>query len=151
MNQPYQLVHEQLVPSPLDQVFAFFSRTENLETITPDWLHFKILSVDPQPVQTGTLINYELRMRGLPLRWTSKIIEWDPPHKFVDFQVRGPYKLWRHTHRFLAEDQSTRIVDEVVYALPLGPLGRLAHWLMVKRDVEKIFAFREEKIRALFG
>ena len=151
MNQPYQLVHEQLVPSPLDQVFAFFSRTENLETITPDWLHFKILSVDPQPVQTGTLINYELRMRGLPLRWTSKIIEWDPPHKFVDFQVRGPYKLWRHTHRFLAEDQSTRIVDEVVYALPLGPLGRLAHRLMVKRDVEKIFAFREEKIRALFG
>lgn len=90
-------------------------------------------------------------MRGLPLRWTSKITEWEPPNRFVDFQVRGPYKLWHHTHRFIAEGSSTRIIDEVLYELPLGPFGRLAHRLMVKRDVRNIFAFREEKIRALFG
>jgi ligand-binding SRPBCC domain-containing protein len=150
-NAPYRLVHEQVVPRPLNDVFAFFSRAENLETITPDFLHFKILSIGPQPVQTGTLINYSLRVRGLPLHWTSKITEWEPPNRFVDLQVRGPYKLWRHTHRFIAEGNNTRIIDDVVYALPLGPLGRLAHWLMVKRDVEGIFAFREQKIRALFG
>jgi ligand-binding SRPBCC domain-containing protein len=151
MPEPYKLVNEQVVPRPLDEVFSFFSRAENLATITPDFLHFKILSIAPQPVQVGTLITYSLRVRGLPLRWTSKITEWEPPNRFVDFQVRGPYKLWHHTHRFIAKGSSTRIIDEVLYELPLGPFGRLAHRLMVKRDVRNIFAFREEKIRALFG
>jgi ligand-binding SRPBCC domain-containing protein len=149
--QPYQLVHEQLVPRKLEEVFEFFSRAENLETLTPDWLHFKIESVDPQPVQMGTRINYKLRVRGLPLRWTSEIREWNPPAQFVDFQTRGPYKLWHHTHKFIAEGDKTRIVDEVLYELPFGPLGRIAHAVMVKSDVQKIFLYRETKIRELFG
>jgi ligand-binding SRPBCC domain-containing protein len=150
-NNPYRLVHEQLVPRKLEEVFDFFSRAENLETLTPDFLHFKIVSVNPQPVQKGTLIQYKLRVRGLPLRWTSEIREWNPPTQFVDIQTRDPYKLWRHTHRFVAEGNNTRIVDEVLYDLPFGALGRIAHSVMVKSDVEKIFHYREMKIRELFG
>ena len=116
----------------------------------PDWVRFKILDVAPQPVQKGTLIHYALRVRGLPLRWTSRIVDWAPPNRFVDLQLRGPYKLWRHTHRFIAVGDATRIVDEVLYQLPLGVLGRVARRLFVQRDLEKIFAFREVKIRELF-
>jgi ligand-binding SRPBCC domain-containing protein len=148
---PYTLLREQVVSRKLEEVFEFFSCANNLESLTPKWLHFKILSVDPQPVQKGSLISYRLRVHGLPVNWTSEIVEWNPPHKFVDLQVRGPYKLWRHTHRFRAEGERTRITDVVLYALPLGILGRVAHRLMVRSDVEKIFAFREEQIRALFG
>jgi hypothetical protein len=138
------------VPRKLDEVFSFFARAENLEVLTPGWLHFTILDIAPQPVQKGTLIHYALRMRGLPLRWTSEITEWDPPNRFVDLQLRGPYRLWHHTHRFIAEGDATRIVDEVLYELPLGILGRAAHRLLVKRDLEEIFAFREAKIREIF-
>lgn len=151
MGFRYSLVHEQLVPRPLDEVFAFFSRPENLQSITPDWLNFNVLSAGPQPVRKGTSIRYRLRVHGVPVRWTSEIAAWEPPHKFVDIQVRGPYKLWRHTHVFAAEGNSTRIRDEVLYELPFGPLGALVHWLMVRRDVEKIFAFRKARIRELFG
>ena len=150
-QQPYTFLSSQLVPRKLDEVFAFFSRAENLETITPPWLHFKILSIAPQPVQKGTIIKYALSMRGMPLRWTTEITEWEPPNRFVDFQSRGPYKLWHHTHRFIAQGDSTRIEDEVRYQLPLGFLGRIAHFVMVKRDVTRIFAYREQKIRELFG
>jgi len=150
-NQPYRLLHEQLVRRPLEEVFEFFARAENLETLTPEWLNFKIDSINPEPVQKGTLINYKLRVRGLPLRWTSEIQEWNPPTGFVDLQTRGPYKLWHHTHTFIAEGHNTRIIDEVLYDLPFGPLGTIAHILMVKSDVEKIFHYREMKIRELFG
>jgi ligand-binding SRPBCC domain-containing protein len=151
MNEKgYTFLHVQAVPRKLDEVFSFFARAENLEVLTPDWVHFKILAVAPQPVQRGTRIHYALRMRGLPLRWTSEILDWDPPNRFVDLQLRGPYKLWRHTHRFIAEGDATRIVDEVLYQLPLGVLGRVARLLFVQRDLEKIFAFREAKIRDLF-
>lgn len=147
---PYRLLREQVAPRRLGEVFAFFSQAENLEAITPEWLSFKVLSVHPKPVQQGTLIDYKLRLREIPLRWTSRIVEWEPPHKFVDVQVRGPYKVWHHTHRFAAEGESTRITDEVLYELPLGVLGRLAHWAMVRRDVEKIFDYRAARIRSLF-
>lgn len=151
MSNPNKIINEQVVPRRLEEVFAFFSRAANLEAITPDWLSFRVLSVVPEPIQKGTLIRYRLRLHGLPLHWTSEIEEWDPPHKFVDVQRRGPYKLWHHTHTFLAEGNNTRIRDEVFYELPLGPLGRIVHWLSVRRDVERIFSFRESKIRALFG
>ena len=149
-SSPYKLFREQVVPRPLKQVFDFFSRAENLEQITPPWLSFKVLRVHPEPVQRGTLIDYRLKLRGLPLRWTSKIILWEPPHQFTDVQVRGPYKLWHHTHSFAEEGAGTRITDEVLYQLPFGPIGKLAHWATVRRDVERIFAYREEKVRSLF-
>jgi hypothetical protein len=147
----YTLTFSQQVPRALPEVFAFFSRAENLETLTPSFLHFKILSVSPQPVQEGTLISYSLRLHCIPLRWTSKIIEWEPPHKFVDLQLRGPYKLWHHEHRFEARDGGTLITDTVTLALPFGMLGQIAYKLRVHAEVNEIFAFREKKIRALFG
>jgi ligand-binding SRPBCC domain-containing protein len=155
MSSPHKLFREQVVPRPLNEVFAFFSRAENLQEITPPWLSFKVLRVEPQPVQQGTLIDYRLKLRGFALRWTSKIIVWEPPHRFVDVQVRGPYKLWHHTHRFVQQETEagagTRISDEVLYELPFGALGNLAHWVLVRRDVENIFAYREAKVRSLFA
>ena len=142
---------EQYVPRPLPEVFDFFSKAENLQELTPAWLHFKILSVDPAPVRKGTLIKYSLRWRIFPIRWTTEITEWEPPHRFVDIQLKGPYELWHHEHRFVAEGSGTRIFDEVQYELPFGSLGSLAHALKVKRDVETIFAYRTEAVRRLFG
>ena len=141
---------EQVVPRRIEDVFDFFSRAENLQQITPPWLNFRILSVDPNPVRRGTLIRYSLRWRIFPIRWTSEIVEWDPPHRFVDVQLKGPYSLWRHEHRFLAEGISTRIIDEVQYALPFGVVGRIANKLKVKKDVETIFAYRQKAVEELF-
>lgn len=149
-DKTYTLSFAQHVPQPLAEVFDFFSRAENLEALTPPWLNFKILEVNPQPVQQGTLINYSLRVHGIPLRWTSEIVEWEPPHRFVDLQLRGPYKLWRHEHRFEARDGGTLIADTINLALPLGVLGEIAYKIKVKSDIEEIFAFRKEKIRSLF-
>src|SRR6476646_20990 len=150
-DKTYTLSFEQQVARPRPEVFDFFSRAENLEVLTPLWLNFKILEVKPQPVRKGTLINYSLRVHGVPLRWTSEIIEWEPPHRFVDLQLRGPYKLWRHEHRFEERDGGTLISDTINLALPLGLLGQLAYKIKVKSDIEEIFTFRKEKIRALFG
>lgn len=151
MRNNHVLTFTQDVRRNLPEVFAFFSQAENLETLTPDWLRFKILDVTPTPIRRGTLIRYHLRVHGIPLRWTSEIVEWEPPHRFVDLQLRGPYKLWRHEHRFEAIDGGTRITDTVNLALPLSVIGDLAFKMMVRSDVEKIFAFRRDKIEMLFG
>ena len=148
---PFVFRAEQFVPRPLSEVFEFFSKAGNLEQLTPKWLNFRILSVHPSPVQKGTLIKYSLRWRIFPIRWTTEIIEWDPPHRFVDLQLKGPYKLWHHEHRFVAEGNGTRITDEVQYLLPFGPLGSIAHALKVKKDVETIFAYRTKVVIQLFG
>lgn len=149
--QSYILRAEQYVPRPIDEVFAFFSQVENLQQLTPEWLHFRILSVDPQPIRKGTLIRYALRWRIFPIRWTTEIVLWEPPYRFIDVQLKGPYKLWRHEHRFVAEGGGTRIIDEVQYSLPFGMLGRIARQLRVKRDVEKIFGYRTAAVQQLFG
>jgi ligand-binding SRPBCC domain-containing protein len=150
-DKTYTLAFAQQVPRPLPEVFDFFSRAENLEALTPPWLNFKILDVKPQPVRQGTLINYSLRIHGIPLRWISEIVEWEPPHRFVDLQLRGPYKLWRHEHRFEPRDGGTLISDTINFSLPLGFLGQLAYKIKVQSDVRQIFAFRKNKIRTLFG
>ncbi|MFY9648200.1 MAG: SRPBCC family protein [Terriglobales bacterium] len=148
---PFVFRAEQFVPRPLNEVFDFFSKAENLQQLTPPWLHFRILSVDPAPVRKGTLIRYSLRWRIFPIRWKTEILEWEPPQRFVDLQLKGPYKLWHHEHRFIAEGGGTRITDEVQYELPFGILGSIAHTLKVKRDVETIFAYRTEVVNRLFG
>ena len=102
-------------------------------------------------LHTGSLIEYRLRVRGLPMRWSSEISEWDPPHRFVDTQLRGPYALWRHQHIFVPEGGGTRIIDDVEYALPFGILGRVVHALIVRRDVESIFDFRRHRLAELLG
>jgi ligand-binding SRPBCC domain-containing protein len=144
----YVLLREQWLPRPVDDVFAFFSDAGNLEAITPPWMHFHIVTPRPIELRAGAIIDYRLCWRGLPLRWSSEIAEWEPPQQFVDVQRRGPYAHWRHRHTFVPKDGGTRLGDEVHYALPWGPIGRLAHWL-VRRNLEAIFDYRAERVAAL--
>lgn len=146
----HTLKRDQWVPRPLFDVFQFFSDAKNLEQLTPEWLKFQIVAT-PVSMQPGTRIHYRIKWHGLPIKWTTEILKWQPPHEFVDLQLSGPYKLWHHTHRFEEERGGTRISDEVQYALPLGPLGTIAHALWVKRDVERIFDYRQQKVSGMFG
>jgi ligand-binding SRPBCC domain-containing protein len=146
----YTLQRAIWVPRPLPEVFDFFSRAENLEQLTPPWMHFRILTAPPIEMKEGATIAYALRVRGIPLRWLTEIEQWNPPHDFVDIQVKGPYKLWHHTHRFSELDGGTCIQDSVRYALPFGPLGRLVHWLQVARDLDHIFDYRTRRVQSLF-
>ncbi len=145
MAHTYQLIRKQWLAQSLEATFAFFSRPENLEQITPPWLGFHIVSAEKE-LHAGSRIEYRLRVHGFPMRWISEITDWSPPHRFVDTQLRGPYAIWRHEHRFFSENDGTRTEDEVHYALPFGALGQLAHTLMVRRDVEAIFDFRQKRL-----
>jgi ligand-binding SRPBCC domain-containing protein len=147
----YTLQRELTVPRALPAVFDLFSKAENLETLTPPWLRFRIVTPPPIQMRQGTTIDYRLRVFGVPIRWSSEIEVWRPPFEFVDIQVKGPYKLWRHTHRFQECQGGTRISDTVNYSLPLGPLGRLVHRLKVADDLAKIFDYREHRVLAIFG
>ena len=142
---------EQWLPAPPEAVFPFFSDPRNLEAITPDFLRFRVLRTSTSTMQEGTRIDYQLSLRGLPLRWQSVIEAWEPPRRFVDRQTRGPYTLWHHTHEFEPRDGGTLIRDRVRWAVPLGTLGDLVAGGWVARDVDAIFAFRRAKLDAIFG
>ena len=143
----HTLRREQRLPRPIDEVFAFFGDARNLEAITPPLLRFQVLTPDPIAMGPGALIRYRLRVRGMPVGWLTAIREWDPPHRFVDQQLRGPYALWHHTHTFEPDgEDATLMRDEVRYALPFGFAGELARRLFVGRDVEAIFDFRAKRI-----
>ena len=133
------------------EAFEFFADAFNLEVITPPWLQFRVETPGPIVMDRGTLISYRLRLRGLPLHWLTRILAWQPGHRFVDEQVRGPYRLWRHTHTFAPHPAGTTMRDRVDYALPLGPLGAAAHALLVRRDLERIFDFRAAAVAARVG
>jgi hypothetical protein len=147
----YRLHREIWVPQPLPQAFEFFSRAENLERITPPWMRFRILTPQPIRMKPGATIAYALRVRGIPLRWLTVIESWNPPFEFVDVQARGPYRFWRHTHRFTEAEGGTSIVDTVEYALPFGLLGRLVHRLQVARDLARIFDYRAQRVQDLLA
>jgi len=139
--------HELWLPRPLEEVFAFFSDAANLERITPPWLEFRIVSPLPIEMRPGARVDYRLKLRGLPLRWQSEITAWQPPHRFVDEQRRGPYRLWWHEHDFERRDGGTLARDRVRYSV-WG--GALIDRLLVRRDVAEIFAFRREALKHLF-
>jgi len=133
------------------EVFAFFCDPANLQALTPPWLGFRILTPEPLPVGEGAIYDYRIRVRGLPLRWRTLIETWEPGHRFVDRQLEGPYALWHHTHTFAdLPSGGTRLTDSVRYRVGFGPLGRLLSPL-VRKDVQRIFAFRREIIAARFG
>lgn len=139
------------VPRPRDEVFAFFGEAENLERITPPELGFRILTPLPIRMAPGTLIDYALRLYGIPVRWKTRINDWSPPDLFVDEQLSGPYARWIHTHRFReVAPGETEVEDEVRYALPFPPLGELTHPL-VRWQLERIFRYRTERVRAFLG
>jgi ligand-binding SRPBCC domain-containing protein len=135
------------LPVPRGEVFGFFAEARNLEILTPPWLRFEVLTKGEITMDAGTLIDYRIHWRGIPLRWRTEIEVWQPPHRFVDRQIRGPYRLWRHEHLFIDRGNGTSIIDRVEYA-PLG--GVLAQRLVVARDVQRIFAYRHEVLRRDF-
>ena len=134
----------------MEKVFEFSSRPENLQLITPPWLDFRIVD-SPKQLQPGSLIRYRLRWRWVPLSWKTEITDWDPPNRFIDTQLSGPYILWRHQHWFEPERGGTRARDQVDYILPFGPVGRLTHWAFVRKDLDRIFDYRCEQMRTRFG
>lgn len=136
------------VAAPLDEVFPFFADAGNLQRITPPLLHFEILTPRPLEMGVGAMIDYKLRVRGLPMRWRSEITAWDPPHRFVDEQRKGPYRFWIHEHTFEDRGGRTALRDSVEYGVPGGAL---VHKLFVGPDVRKIFAYRTRVMQELFG
>lgn len=145
------LEREQIVPQPRRRVFAFFADAENLERLTPPSLRFQITTERPILMAPGTLIDYRLSLFGLPMSWRTLIEAFEPEERFVDVQLRGPYRVWRHTHEFKEDARGTRIIDRVQYELPLGPLGTIAHAIVVRRTLAHIFDFRASAIAELFG
>jgi ligand-binding SRPBCC domain-containing protein len=145
------LERSQFVPRPRGEVFAFFADAHNLEAITPAFLRFRILTPAPIAMRPGALIDYRLSLSGVPFRWWTRIEAFEPEARFVDVQLAGPYRRWHHTHTFEDAPGGTLVKDRVEYALPLGPLGDLAHALFVRRRLATIFDHRARAIAARFG
>ncbi len=147
------LRREQRLAAAPEAVFPFFADARNLEAITPPLLRFRLLTPEPIHMGAGTFLQYALRVHGLPIRWDTIIQAWEPPHRFVDVQVRGPYRLWHHTHELEALDggAATLMRDTVRYSIGFGVLGEIARRTVVRRDLEAIFAFRRERVPALLA
>ena len=151
MTRIHTLRREQPLDAPPETVFAFFADPCNLEAITPPLLRFRLLTPDPVAMGVGTLLQYALRIHGVPVRWDTLIQDWEPPHRFVDVQVRGPYRLWHHTHELVEVDggSATLMRDTVRYAVGFGVAGEVVRRAVVARDVAAIFAFRAERVPGL--
>lgn len=148
----YELTDHVVVAASPAETWAFFSRAENLPRITPASMAFKILTRTPIEMFAGTLIDYRVRVNGIPLRWRTRIIDWSPPRQFIDLQLRGPYVLWHHQHTFEPHASGgTECRDRVTYTLPGGPLGWPVHALMVRPQLLGIFRFRREAIAKYLG
>lgn len=136
------------VPRPIDEVFEFFSNPANLTILSPPWLKFEMQSEHEAKMLAGIEFDYKLKVRGIPLKWRSRITEWDPPNRFADEQIKGPYNLWVHTHSFEEQDRNTVVRDHIQYSVPGGSI---INSLFVRRDVEKIFKYRGDKLTEIFG
>lgn len=148
----YQLTDRFTVTASLAQSWAFFTTAENLPAITPPWLAFQIHTSAPITIQQDTLLDYTIRWNHFPIRWRTRIIDYSPPHQFIDLQIKGPYRLWHHQHRFSPADTGgTHCEDRVIYSLPFGPLGRATHWLFVRRQLLEIFQYRRKVIAERLG
>ena len=143
------LIEEQWLPAPRERVFAFFADAGNLDAITPPWMNFAMLTPRPILMQAGTLIDYKLKVRWLPMRWRSEIVVWEPPSRFIDVQRRGPYRHWHHEHAFEERDGGTLIRDRIEYAVPGWLLEPLVNRWFVAPDLRKIFEHRKSRIAEL--
>ena len=143
----YRFESQLWLPQARDQIFKFFADPGNLQRLTPHWLHFEILTPPEIAMREGSLVDYRLRLRGIPLRWQSEIQVWQPPHRFIDRQTRGPYSLWVHEHTFTEKDNGTLVGDKVEYAVPSG---RLVQKFFVAPDLERIFQHRHRVLEEIF-
>jgi ligand-binding SRPBCC domain-containing protein len=139
------------LPRPRSEVFGFFSDAANLQELTPPWLHFRVLTAQPIAMRKGALIDYRIRLHGLPIGWKTEITAWEPPRRFVDEQLRGPYRLWVHEHSFKEIEGGTLAGDFVRYSVPGGALGTLANRLLVARDLRTVFRYRHRRLQEMFG
>ena len=146
----YTIESNQFINKPIEEVFQFFSKPENLSVITPAKLGFKILSPNPIKMEVGRLIDYNIYLLGIPIHWRTLITDYEPPNMFVDQQIKGPYAMWHHTHTFHKVKGGVEIKDRVVYSIPFGFLGRLLNYLWIKRDLNNIFLHRKKVIDKLF-
>ena len=146
----HRLARTTILSGTLADVFAFFRNPRNLEAITPPWLGFRITDVSDDTVREGSRIRYRLSLHGIPISWESRIAEYVEGSHFADEQLAGPYSLWYHRHVFRAVPGGVEMTDDVQYRLPFGPLGRLAHWLVVRHQLSRIFDYRARAIRRLF-
>lgn len=148
MGKKHHLLASVWLSRPIDEVFAFFADAMNLQRITPPFLHFRVLTPPPIAMAKGSRIDYRIALHGIPIRWRTEITAWEPPFRFIDEQLKGPYSLWRHEHTFRAEGGGTRCDDHVIYDAPGGPL---IHALLVRPDLERIFRFRQRTMLEIFG
>ncbi len=146
----YTFSSEQTLKAPRSEVFSFFSDPANLEKLTPDYLSFQLETDEPIEMFEGQVLTYRLSLYGIPFTWQSRIDVWEPPDRFVDLQIKGPYRFWRHEHVFEETDDGTNVVDNVKYEVPGWILSPLIHWLFVRGDVERIFSYRTEQLRSIF-
>ena len=149
----YHLRTEHLLPVSIEIAWHFFSSANNLAMITPPEMDFKILTkLEDKEIYEGLLIDYIVKpVFGIPLNWQTEIFKVDKPHSFEDRQLKGPYKIWEHTHTFIQKENGTLMIDEVKYKIPLGILGQLAHAMFVKEKVAEIFKYREKALENIFG
>jgi len=147
----YELKRQTHVAAPLEEVFHFFSDAANLDRITPPWLSFRILTPAPIFMDLNTIIDLSLKLNGIRVHWKSQITLWDPPHAFVDEQIRGPYSYWHHTHRFSAAETGTIKEDHVLYTVPGLFLEPMIHTRFVQPRLKKIFDYREKMMKEILG
>jgi ligand-binding SRPBCC domain-containing protein len=148
VSREYVLERTQVVPAPLEDAFAFFAEARNLERITPVWLRFRILEA-PDELRAGARLHYRLRLFAIPIHWRTEIVAWTPPRGFTDVQVRGPFRVWEHSHRLRPVPEGTEIYDHVRYRLFLGPVGALVRRLLVRRWLDAIFDYRAATVTGL--
>ena len=151
MNFERVLEFSQWIPRPVEEVFPFFADEQNLERITPPQLKFKVLGKNTDTIRAGTLIDYRLRLRGVPFYWRTLIESWDPNRSFVDTQLKGPYAKWHHTHYFEPKDGGTLMRDVVVYRIPFAFISQFLVGWFVRKEVMDIFAYRRKVIESIFG
>lgn len=149
--EPHVLIRNTVIKENIEQLFDFFSKAENLNSITPPILGFKIITPLPVEMKKGTIIDYKIKLNGIPFSWRTEITKWDPPFLFEDTQIRGPYKMWIHEHRFEEKEGLTNMTDTVRYLSPGGIFEFIPHNLMVKKKVEFIFDYREKMFNELFN
>lgn len=146
----YVLERRQTIERPREEVFDFFADAGNLERITPPELNFQIITPQPIEIKKGALIDYRLKLRGIPITWKTEITQWNPPFDFVDTALKSPYKQWIHLHRFTVGERGETIMEDIVrYRLPLEPLGDLAHFY-VRKELKYIFDYRYKVIEEIF-
>lgn len=146
-NGNFLLRTELLIPQSRAQVFDFFSKAENLQSITPASLHFQILTPLPITMRKGQIIDYRISLHGIPISWKTLISQWDPPYAFTDEQIRGPYHTWIHQHLFEECAEGTLVIDRVQY-WPLG--GSVSNYLFVAAELLKIFRYRQQQLKEIF-